>query len=573
MLPRGEVGLIFATLGLQTGVLGDDLYAALLLVVLVTTLVAPQLLKARHHHLRAGALAERVPHDAPVPEGGWLRIGQDSVGLAAHPPAALALPLAVDAAIFIARRRPEPDLLDWLADSMPTTTPWPTALTPRLLDVIEQGNRRSWRFLETVGVLDAALPELAEALRHRGGGGASLDGTQWLRPQIVERLRLLDEDDPLALEARALQHVDRLFLGGFLVDSLDEVAAPGELADAILQRLGVEPTDRKVVVAMVEDRDLLWSAAHQPRALAEDSVLQLAAHLDSPERARGLYVLSALRGADRERWEHQRLRTLHELVQAALADDSLSGSEARSLTERRKVEAAQLLADAPGALERLEAAPRAYLLRTPPPALVRHARLLDPPPVREPRCLVTDDDVGGWWVDVAWHDDAGRLAEITSVLADHGHVVDDAVLATWPDGSILDAFHVPAGDRPVGDALVASLRAAGREPMSTPALPDAEVEADSTASPWHTICEVRCTDRPGLLNALAAAFAAAGIEVRSAQVSAHDGLVIDRFEVTDRDGAKLREEDVARFGALVRSGVTTRRRWFGRRTARAAAQA
>src|SRR4051794_20768830 len=29
MLPRGEVGLIFATLGLQSGVLGDDLYAAL----------------------------------------------------------------------------------------------------------------------------------------------------------------------------------------------------------------------------------------------------------------------------------------------------------------------------------------------------------------------------------------------------------------------------------------------------------------------------------------------------------------------------------------------------------------
>src|SRR5207248_1059127 len=34
MLPRGEVGLIFATIGLSSGVLGGDLYAALLLVVL-----------------------------------------------------------------------------------------------------------------------------------------------------------------------------------------------------------------------------------------------------------------------------------------------------------------------------------------------------------------------------------------------------------------------------------------------------------------------------------------------------------------------------------------------------------
>ena len=38
MLPRGEVGLIFATIGLQGGILGKDLYAALLLVILVTTL-------------------------------------------------------------------------------------------------------------------------------------------------------------------------------------------------------------------------------------------------------------------------------------------------------------------------------------------------------------------------------------------------------------------------------------------------------------------------------------------------------------------------------------------------------
>ncbi|MGH9262405.1 MAG: cation:proton antiporter, partial [Acidimicrobiales bacterium] len=48
MLPRGEVGLIFATIGLQSGVLGADLYAALLLVVLVTTLATPQLLKVRY---------------------------------------------------------------------------------------------------------------------------------------------------------------------------------------------------------------------------------------------------------------------------------------------------------------------------------------------------------------------------------------------------------------------------------------------------------------------------------------------------------------------------------------------
>jgi hypothetical protein len=48
-------------------------------------------------------------------------------------------------------------------------------------------------------------------------------------------------------------------------------------------------------------------------------------------------------------------------------------------------------------------------------------------------------------------------------------------------------------------------------------------------------------------------------------VTAQDDLVIDRFEVTDKDGAKLSEADVARFTAMVRSGVTARRRRFSRR--------
>ena len=147
-----------------------------------------------------------------------------------------------------------------------------------------------------------------------------------------------------------------------------------------LHRLDLEPADRDAVLEHVRDRNLLWSAVHQPGALSEERVLELAAHLDTPERARALYLLSALRSEGRERWEIQRLRALYELVQATLADDSLTGGEARSLAERRRADAAALVGDQPGALERLAAAPRAYVLRTPTTALANHARLLDPPP-------------------------------------------------------------------------------------------------------------------------------------------------------------------------------------------------
>ena len=46
MVPRGEVGLIFANIGLRSGVINDAVFSALLLVVMVSTFVAPPALKA-----------------------------------------------------------------------------------------------------------------------------------------------------------------------------------------------------------------------------------------------------------------------------------------------------------------------------------------------------------------------------------------------------------------------------------------------------------------------------------------------------------------------------------------------
>lgn len=45
MIPRGEVGLIFAQLGLLAGILTQDVFSALLLMVMATTLITPPILK------------------------------------------------------------------------------------------------------------------------------------------------------------------------------------------------------------------------------------------------------------------------------------------------------------------------------------------------------------------------------------------------------------------------------------------------------------------------------------------------------------------------------------------------
>jgi Kef-type K+ transport system membrane component KefB len=46
MVPRGEVGLIFANIGLRSGIITDAVFSALLLVVMISTFVAPPALKA-----------------------------------------------------------------------------------------------------------------------------------------------------------------------------------------------------------------------------------------------------------------------------------------------------------------------------------------------------------------------------------------------------------------------------------------------------------------------------------------------------------------------------------------------
>ena len=67
MLPRGEVGLIFATIGLSVGALNDELYGSILVVVLLTTLIAPPLLRWRIGSSSSDESRELV---TPEPAGG-----------------------------------------------------------------------------------------------------------------------------------------------------------------------------------------------------------------------------------------------------------------------------------------------------------------------------------------------------------------------------------------------------------------------------------------------------------------------------------------------------------------------
>ena len=163
----------------------------------------------------------------------------------------------------------------------------------------------------------------------------------------------------------------------------------------------------------------------------------------------------------------------------------------------------------------------------------------------------------------------------SGVLAARRIDIVDAAAVKWPDGAVVEWYTVrsvlPFVDAvgPVGD-LDAAIAAALRDPVPSTGAPDVEVEYDNDASPWHTLCEVRGPDRPGLLHTITVAFAAMGINVHTARIETIGGVAIDRFEVTDNEGRKLNADlrRAAREAIWAGSSgvdVKGKLRWRGRR--------
>ncbi|MGI8757619.1 MAG: cation:proton antiporter [Acidimicrobiales bacterium] len=563
MLPRGEVGLIFATIGLANGVLSDELYASLLLVVLATTLMTPPLLKQRSRavlaKVRAAIRSTGGAEVEPVPA-----VVEGEVRLPGPIADDDALTLALRSAILARAVPASSDLVAWLGGlDDDVATGWTRNERELLLDVVERGNARSWRFLESTGSLDRALPELAAALRLRRNDPLELDADGVYRWRALERLRVLDASDPTIEQARRLNHPKRLLVAALLVEALDVDPHPAATARSIAERIGFDPTDREEVVALVEDRHLLWAAARRSNALNEENVHQLAGHLATPERARATFVLAALRDHGHDRWEKARLEQLHDLVQDSLLH-TLPDAEALDLLEHRRAEIASAIGDDAAAVNRALSGPASFLLAAPIGDIARQLRSLDPLPARRSARLAVhpgaDDRV--WSVEVIARDRPGILAGMTAVLAGLRYDIKSAVLATWTDGAVIEVFAVTGPAEPDATELSVALEGAISNLTSTPALPEIEFSFDHRASPWHTVCEIEAPGRPGLVADLAAVFQAAGVTVRAATITGHDGRAFDTFELTTADGQKLDARAEQQICELAARGLVLQHRRF-----------
>lgn len=558
MLPRGEVGLIFAGIGLREGLLDGDLYGAVLLVVLATTVVAPPLLR-----MRMGVGRSRPAPAASAPLGGYLALGDGVVRLRAVPPPAEAAGVALDAAVEVAYLRPASNLLDWLGSA--PEMPWGRQTTERLLRVLRTGNARTWRFLDTTAVLDRLLPELADAVARRRLDASELDPLRVLTWERVSAVRAMADAQPVdsaaAAEYARLAQPDLLLLAALFCDAIPGDRDRTSAARSLAQRLELGADAVEEVVLLVTDHALFRAAIRRQGWRDERAVLNLAGHIQTEERARALYLLSVAED-DFDVVSRARLDQLHGAVQQVLADTALSGGRARTADEIRRQQARALAPAAAGA--RIDAAPRSWVLALEPAAVARVCTLLVHASARGEVRAAVHATATGWTVDVGCRDAQGLLARVTGVLAADGGSVRHAVTATWPDGVAAMTFDVGGGRLPLADEIARRILAAPASGSWHP-VPDAVVSFDGDASPWYTVCEIAAPDRPGLLHDLTAAISAAGVSIHLAQVSTgRDGWAHDVFELTDHRGAKISDAAQAAIAAALRGGRRRRAKPFGR---------
>jgi Kef-type K+ transport system membrane component KefB/glycine cleavage system regulatory protein len=546
MIPRGEVGLIFATLGLRQAVFGQDVYGALILVVLATTVVTPPVLRWRLLAMRAQR------RRANVAGGGTTgaHVAVDDTGrvtLIGEPLPSDALAVALAASRLCDQHALSDELLEWL-DFFPTgPRRWDDNAREEFWQLLRSGGPRSWQLLINAGVLQRALPELDDAIAARPGDSFLVDPLAALDFRRLAAIR-----DEQLHDNGVNERV--VMLASLVLDACtDSTVEPVVVARRTVQRLDLGARFEQAVAGLVNDVGLLAAASRHIDAFDEERVVQLAVHLGSAEQARALWLLTRAT-FDGAVWECERLDQLHDLIQQLIAHPELTGRDANYEVDRRRATAAAKTTDA-AVRKRIEAAPREYVTSVPPDDLVRHALRCEPPPRGDDVDVYVDLFDSRARIELVARDRVGLVAHMTHLLADSGCSVVDAVIVTWPDGVAFSSYRARFELAPNQDRLRELMQQALRVTVAVPSTPEARLRFDDDASPWHTRCMVDAVDQPGLLAAVTSAFAVSDVNVHAARITTEGSSVADTFELTDRRGGKLDDSTKERIRVALASGA------------------
>jgi [protein-PII] uridylyltransferase len=210
-----------------------------------------------------------------------------------------------------------------------------------------------------------------------------------------------------------------------------------------------------------------------------------------------------------------------------------------------------------------------YLATTSPQRIAAHMRLIER---LEEDVVATElfhhPDLDSSELVIAARDVPGLFSLIAGTLAAHGINILSAQIHTRADGVAIDTFQVndPIGEpvteearwRRTLDALRRVIRGeetveallARRRPAGAPAevaVPP-KIAIDNRLSDTHTVVEVKCPDRVGLLYAITRTLSAQDLDIGSARIATEIDHALDTFYVTDRNGGRV--EDAAAMARL-----------------------
>lgn len=553
MIPRGEVGLIFATIGLNQHVFGQNVYAALLLVVLLTTVATPPALRWRLLALRAkraGATGATSTAGAAL-----VRVGRTGlVELHAEPVPRDALVVALRAALLCSEHTASPALSDWLDNFPAGTRKWDDASRAEFFKLLRDGRPRSWRLLIGTGILQRSLPELDDALARQRADAFELDPLSSLHFPRLVAVHELSVDGPVAWRS--------VLLAALVLDACGDPSPDSvSVGRQTVQRLGLGNAVEQRVVGLVSDAELLSAAARRWDALTEETVQQIAVHLETEEQARALHLLSRAAPDPASAEDLARLGTLYELISDALAHPEVVGPEASNEIERRRASARSIVMRET-VRARITSAPRAFVLSQSPEDLARQASLCEPPPVGDEMKAAVKATADGIQIEIVARDRVGLLAHTTAVFVDFHCTITEASVATWGDGVALATYRAHAHRIPDERVLERELAAAVLLPLTSAPAPHLTLQFDDTGSPWHTRCIATGPDQPGSLHALTVAFATARASVHAAHVTTDGADATDHFDLTDHRGAKLDDRTKQRIVEAVANGTALPKRRF-----------
>ncbi|MGH7416597.1 MAG: [protein-PII] uridylyltransferase, partial [Candidatus Rokuibacteriota bacterium] len=372
-----------------------------------------------------------------------------------------------------------------------------------------------------------------------------------------------------------LERPDLLMMGMLLHDigkgkGHGHVAKGIPLIETLTARMGLPSADADKVIFLVAHH-LTMSHIAQRRDIDDPKTIEsLALVCRTPERLRMLYLLTSadMRAVGPGVMTGWRAQILWDLYARTLA--RITGGQrerpSREAVAQRVWETMGGVGARTAVTAHLALLSDRYLATTSPQRIAAHVRLLDR--LAEEGVLATDlfhhPDLGSSELVVATRDVPGLFSLIAGTMAAQGINILSAQIHTRADGIVIDTFQVndPFGEAVTEDArwrrtlealrrvlrgeasvedLLARRRAAHQGGEGGVAGPP-KITLDNQLSDSHTVLEVKCPDRVGLLYVITRTLSAQGLDIASARIATEIDQAYDTFYLTDRKGRRLEDE-------------------------------